>query len=114
MVGQIDGLWTAEFGSLSGWTSGGIVVLDKGRLFGGGDHYYCLGRYTTHGRVFAGDARCSHFHGPVFTVFGDTLSDFHLGFRGRWLDDLIDGEMHRTESPGTTLPFRLMWRAGLP
>ena len=111
---EVDGLWTAEFGSQSGWTSGGVMVLEKSRLVAGGDRYYCIGSYEMHGRVFTGQGRCLHFHGPSLNVFGNSSPDYHLVFKGRWVDDFIDGGMHQPDLPGQKLPFRLVWRSRLP
>src|SRR5689334_14245851 len=96
---NVEGLWTAEIKSLDGWTNGGVVVLDKGRMFGGGEHFYVVGRYDLHDRVFTGDAHCSHFNGPSVNAFGDTSPDFRLTLRGRWVSDFIEGEMHRPDRP---------------
>ena len=111
---SVDGLWTAEFGTVNGWTSGGILILDKGRLFGGGDRYYCVGFFKLHEKRFSGEIMCHHFHGPTVDAFNTTLSDFNLSFRGRLMSDFIDGQMHHSDLPGQTLPFRLVWRATLP
>ena len=40
----LDALWTAEFQVVGGWTNGGVVILEKGRLFGGDGQYYYVGR----------------------------------------------------------------------
>jgi hypothetical protein len=111
---SVDGLWSAEFGTLNGWTNGGVIMLDKGRLLGGGEHYYCVGRFDLRGHVFTAEARCSHFHGPTMNAFGHTLPIFYLTVKGRLVGDFIDGEMHQSDQPGQKLPFRLVWRAGLP
>lgn len=111
---RVDGLWSAEFNTVNGWASGGVVILDRGRLLGGGDHYYCVGHFDLRGHVFAGEARCSHFHGPTVNAFGNTLPLFHVTIKGRLVGDFIDGEMHQSDQPGQVLPFRLVWRAELP
>lgn len=110
---DVEGLWTAEFGSSNGWTRGGIAVLAKGRFLGGGEQYYIEGRYGVHGGILEGNARCSHFHGPVANIFGDTTPDFHVTFKGRVLTDLVEGHLYRPDQPGLTLPFRLARRASL-
>jgi len=35
----MDGLWTAEFGSSTGSFSGGVVVFQSGKIFGGDATY---------------------------------------------------------------------------
>jgi hypothetical protein len=110
----IEGLWTFEALSADGWPVGGAVVLIGGRLLGGGNRYYYVGSYRErdHGRVFEGEARLFHFHGPTVDAFGSTSPDFRVPFRGHRLSDLIEGEAYRPESPQLRRAFRLCWRAG--
>jgi hypothetical protein len=113
-MNSVDGLWTAEFGTANGWTSGGVLVFDQGRLFGGGDRYYCVGHFGMHRNIFSGELWCHHFHGPSMDAFNTTFPEFRLSLRGRLTSDFIDGQMHHSDRPGQTLPFRLIRRAALP
>jgi hypothetical protein len=114
---RMEGLWTVEVDSVSGWSLGGVLVFEAGRILGGGDRYYCLGHYEEHGDKVRGEARCFHFHGPVFNAFGGTLLDFRITFSGRHAGEVFEGKVHSDHpatNPEMKLPFRLFWRADLP
>jgi hypothetical protein len=112
-MAQIEGLWTIEIEPISGWSKGGIVVFQAGRILGGGDHYYCVGHYDERGTKVSGTARFFHFHGAAFNAFDDTSPDFRIAFSGSRHEENLAGEIHRADRPETKLPFRLIWRAEL-
>jgi hypothetical protein len=113
-VQSIDGLWTVEGLSLESGTSGGVLVLCRGQVLGGGDRYYCVGSFKRNGAIVEIDARVYHFHGAVHSRVAGTKPDFHIHFRGRLLTEVIEGQVHRADDRDVKLPFQLVWRAPLP
>jgi len=112
---SLDVLWTAEFQVVSGWTNGGVVVLEKGRLFGGDGQYYYAGRLALNpqdGTSLSGHLKVVHYHGERTTAFGDVGPAFNLEIQGTLLSPTaISGVMKR---PGfATLAFRLVRREEL-
>jgi hypothetical protein len=106
---SVDGLWTVEGTS----ADGGILVLCRGRVLGGGNRYYAVGTYTLRGGTIEIEARAYHFHGPAHSPLAGTRPDFHLHFRGQVLTELIEGHVDRTEDRAVRVPFKLIWRAPL-
>ena len=112
-MSQIEGLWTAEIGSLGGWSVGGCRDIRTRAFVWRRDQHYFVGRYELKGRVLTAEARSFHFHGPALNAFGDIAPDFRIAIKGRLVADFIDGEIERIDPPGATLPFRLIWRSAL-
>ena len=107
-----EGLWSVEYVAADGWEHGGILVLANGRLAGGGEQYFCVGRYHATKHTFSGEATFTHYHGPTQNAFGTSAPFFRLSLKGRIVaDNLIQGEAHEPERAGQQLPFRLVWRA---
>ena len=112
---SLDVLWTAEFQVVSGWTNGGVVVLEKGRLFGGDGQYYYAGRPSLNPQdktSLSGHLKVVHYHGERTTAFGDVGPAFNLEIQGTLLSPTaISGVMKR---PGfATLAVRLARREEL-
>ena len=111
----LDALWTAEFQVRGGWTNGGVVVLENGRLFGGDGQYYYAGRLSlSHDdeQSLSGHLKVVHYHGDRTTAFGDAGPMFSLDVQGTVLSPkAISGVLKR---PGFgTLAFRLTKREEL-
>ena len=111
----LDALWTAEFQVVGGWTNGGVVVLEKGRIFGGDGQYYYLGRLSLNPQdetSVAGHLKVVHYHGERMTAFGDAGPVFSLEIQGTVLSPTaISGILKR---PGFgALAFRLARREEL-
>ena len=96
---SLDALWTAEFQVVSGWTNGGVVVLEKGRLFGGDGQYYYAGRLSLNPQdktSLSGHLKVVHYHGERTTAFGDVGPAFNLEIQG---DPAVpDGDLRRDEA----------------
>jgi len=110
----LDALWTAEFQVTGGWTNGGVVVLERGRLFGGDGQYYYAGRLSLNpdGTSVSGHLKVVHYHGDRTTAFGDAGPVFSLDVQGTVLSPAaISGVLKR---PGFgNLAFRLARREDL-
>ena len=108
---EMDGLWTAEFGTASGVANGGVLVIASERIFGGDSGYYYSGTYAIAGDTLTGELSATHYYGPRVTAFGDSVLTFTIQFTGKanQARDLIDGFAER---PGVgRVRFRLTRRA---
>ena len=110
----LDALWTAEFQVTGGWTNGGVVILENGRLFGGDGQYYYAGRLSLDpdSKSVSGHVKVVHYHGDRTTAFGDAGPEFSLDLQGTVLSHkAISGVLKR---PGyINLAFRLARREDL-
>jgi len=111
-MNDAEGLWTIEGETMMGSSGAGIIVLNDGRMLGGGAKFFWVGGYSIDNRKFIADARCFHFHGPATSAFGDSAPDFRLKMRGTCSGDRIDGDVERSDLAGRKLRFQMIRRAG--
>lgn len=107
---SLEGLWTSEFYGLHGWENTGVLVLRNGHVLGGGRHHYSTGTYTTSGSYVSLSLEIN-YHGKPRVLFGSSEKRVSLGFEGEQRDRIIEGNVHRADSPRQTLLFRLTKRA---
>lgn len=74
-MSEIDGLWTAEGATPEGWPTSGILMFVRGQVFGGGNRYYCLGRYRLQGQRIEIEAHTYHYHGSNQTHLAEPPND---------------------------------------
>ena len=111
---SIDALWTIAFEALTrGWTNGGVVVLDAGRLYGGNSQYYYLGRYTLEGARIDAEIRAIHYAGPAFTAFGGNALSYELRVEGMLFGRRISGEIYQPAAPAERLKALMVRREAL-
>jgi len=110
---DMEGLWTAEFGTASGFINGGVVMLQAGRIFVGDSGYYYVGKYSMDGETLTGELGANHYYGPRTTAFGDSTATFTVELTGKLntTSDQIDGVLVR-QGIGQ-VHFRLTKRATL-
>ena len=108
-----EALWTVEFETASGWTNGGVVVLETGRVYGGDSHYYYVGKYS-YGQPIVAEVRVTHYHGQPGTAWGDAATSFNVVLRGTIAADRkqIDGIIERQGFPSPR--FRMVKKELLP
>ena len=107
-----DGIWSIQIGSDLGWQTLGVLVLDNGRVLGGGDRGYSRGTYeATEGKL----SMSLHvdFYRTPRPLFGVRDKAFDLHVEGERMQDTVTGEAERPDMPGLSLPIRLTWRAPL-
>jgi hypothetical protein len=110
-----EALWTIEFQTASGWTNGGVVVLETSKVFGGDSQYYYVGKYGFSGSAgMVAEVHVTHYSGAVGTAWGDAAQIFDVILRGTVSADgkRIDGTMERTGLPSPR--FRMTRRELLP
>ena len=110
---SLEGLWTSQIYGLFGWENTGVLILTNGQAMGGGNNHYSIGSY--------GEAENSveislqiEYHGTPKTVFGAAENQLTVVLEGKHDDNMIEGEVCRTDKPELSLPFRLIRRADLP
>lgn len=109
---SIEGLWTAEIYGLHGWENIGVVVLESGRVLGGGRHHFSTGTY----KVSDGEIKLSvviEYHGKPRTLFGSSKKKISMDYTGRRKGDTIEGIVCRPKNSKQTLMFRLAKRADI-
>jgi len=107
-----NSLWTIQFDTAGEWRSGGVVIFDAGRVFGGDNHYYYVGRYTEDNNLIRGEARVVHFSGPLATGFGNS-PDFVVVIEARRAGEVITGTIHKPGTDTARLSLRCVRRDGV-
>jgi len=107
---EIEGLWTVEVETMSGWNGSGVMVFHQGRVLGGSMHFFIVGSYTVRDQKLEAEVRCLHYYGQVQNAFGDSSPDFRVTLSGRCHGEDIVGKVHRTDRP--ELRLRMTRRAG--
>lgn len=85
-IPNIDGLWTAEFGSTTGIFGGGVAVFRDGEVLGGDSTYYYIGKYTLNGNALEAVLKISPFIQGAQSVFGTVGQEFVLKLTGSLSD----------------------------
>jgi hypothetical protein len=74
----MDGLWSVTFSGRGG-TGSGVVVFDKGRVFGGDSYFYWTGTYSIqNSKVEATIDAASHSGAAAGTILGTVAQRFSL------------------------------------
>ena len=106
----IDGIWTSELYGPFGWESGGIFVIERGRVIGGDSRHYSLGTCVLSGT----DVRAEllvYYYGQVSDA---AREEFTTEIVGTLADGVIDGTVQRPDTPRFELQIRLTKRMDLP
>lgn len=110
---SIDGIWTSEIMGLFGWETTGILVLENGRVIGGGNLHFSVGSYE----ISSNEVHLSlsvEFHGKPRTMFGAADKNLSIEIKGKVNDGVIEGSAYRMDKPGQNIAYRLMRRADIP
>jgi hypothetical protein len=84
---QLDGLWTAEFGSSVGVSGGGVAVFQDGRVLGGDNAYLYVGSFKSSGTKFSATLQVSPFIDGVESVFRTIGKNLTLELTGELTSD---------------------------
>ncbi len=106
----IDGIWTSELYGPFGWESGGIFVIERGRVIGGDSRHYALGTCVLSGKEVRAELLV-YCYGPVS---GQAREEFTNEIVGTLADGVIDGTVQRSDTPRFELQIRLTKRMDLP
>lgn len=110
---KIEGVWTAEVYGPFGWENIGIMVLEKGRIIGGGNRHYSAGSYALDGKDFKAKIDVTYY-GPPRTLFGETAEEFCNVIKGKLSKDVIEATIKRPDKSHYDLRVRLTRRMDVP
>jgi hypothetical protein len=110
MEQEMDGLWTAEFGSTTGTFAGGVAVFQGGRILGGDSTYFYIGSYTIKGQQFEATLKSSPFVEGARSVFNTTGQDLTLHLSGSLSGDQALAQGSAKEVPALKFAVRLTKR----
>ncbi len=117
---RVEGLWIVYAGEVyrpdfrPGGAAAGLVVLDRGRLYGGDGNYYWVGRYEARGNALTARASTHHYSGSNRTPFGFATSGLEVEVQGsRVQPDVIAGVVRSPAAP-SSLPIIMVKKQGLP
>jgi hypothetical protein len=110
---MVDGFWVAQVQALQG-VGGGVVVLTKGRIFGGDTSFYYIGSYTLEGAVLRARVTVRKFLAEAVSIFG-IEGDYELDLTGTVQGDVIEGKAVLADTRAVAgLVVRLTKRGELP
>jgi hypothetical protein len=78
----MDGLWTAEFGSSTGISGGGVAIFRDGLIWGGDATYYYTGSYTVAGKEFKASLTIFPYIEGAESVFGTIGKELTIDLQG--------------------------------
>jgi T3SS negative regulator,GrlR len=108
----MEGLWTAEFGSSTGISGGGVAVFREGKVWGGDATYYYIGDYALSGKAFKATLRISPFIEGAQSVFNTAGKDLTLELEGTLTSEGQAIAQGRPKGmPGLTFGAKLTKRA---
>ena len=110
---SIDGIWTGEMYGPYGWENSGAYVLEHGRILGGNNRHYSIGRYRVSDDIYTAEILV-HYYGPPRTIFGEALEEFEIKVTGRLKEGVIDAHVERLDRPQFSTPYRMTRRMDLP
>jgi len=108
---NMEGFWTAEFGSSSGIFGGGAVVFREGKIVGGDSTYYYTGEYSVSGNTFKATLKISPFIEGAESVFKTVGRDLTLDLEGSLTPDgRLIAQGRPREMPGLNFGAKLTKR----
>ncbi len=113
MAKSVDGIWAVELYSAFGWESIGVLILEDGRVLGGGRNHMSVGEYTLDGRKLEIRVDQDYFGEPR-TLFGEKRRQFSVGFVGKVKKSEITGTVSQPGKKVIPLQFRMTKRLELP
>lgn len=108
---MLDGLWILQI-QPPPVTSGGVVVLINGKIFGGDNGFTWVGTYTVIDRLIKGRVHVHNFDPDIKSVLG-VPGDYDMHISGNVLGDTITGTAMIANQPQHSLAIRLDKRANL-
>lgn len=109
----VDGIWTGEVLGPYGWENSGVYILEDGRIIGGSARHYSAGTYSVENGEYKAEVAV-HYYGPPRAIFGEKKEQFEIRVKGKVLDDVIDGEIARTDKSKSYVGYRMTKRMDIP
>jgi hypothetical protein len=118
---NVEGLWcfqTASVDEPEKFETGGVVVLETGRVLGGDSALAYVGDYQVDGPNITGVVR-SYQWNPAYeveNVFGMKSPDidYKVDLQGQCIGDLIIGHISPQGHPELALPIQMLLMSRLP
>nr|WP_320146662.1 GrlR family regulatory protein [uncultured Anaeromusa sp.] len=111
---MLEGLWSVEFETATGYDGAGVVVFETTKIFGGSDNYYYLGNYQVErdGKIKI-ETEIIHYAGAKTSIFGK-LDRYVVLWEGylSGKTSVFKGCLH--DDPLNKVNIRLIKRAELP
>lgn len=108
---MLDGFWILRIETPQ-FTSGGVCLFMKGKVFGGDNGFAWTGTYAGDDRLVKARVRVHHFDTAVPSVLG-LSGDYDMHFSGNIEGGTISGTAMIANQPQHSLPIRLTKRADL-
>ena len=108
---MVDGFWILQV-QIPEFSSGGVAVFIKGKVFGGDNGFTWVGTYEGDDRLVKARVNVHNFDPAIQSVFG-IAGDYELHFSGNVQGDVIMGTAMLANQPQKTLGIRLTKRANL-
>lgn len=108
---MLDGLWAVQV-QRPEFTSGGVAVFIKGKVFGGDNGFTWIGTYEGNEKLLKAQVLVHNFDPSIQSVFGMT-GDYELYFSGNIQGDTITGTAMLANQPQKSLAIQLTKRSGL-
>ncbi len=110
---MFQGFWIVQFAGMEG-KGGGVVVLIKGKIFGGDSAYTYIGSYQEENESITATVKVQNFDplmGNVLGIKGDFTLQLQMKSEGK---DILRGQASTSAAPGFGLKAKLTRSAMLP
>jgi hypothetical protein len=108
---MVEGFWILRI-ETSQFTTGGVCIFLKGKIFGGDNGFTWVGTYSGDDRLIKGRVHVHNFDPTVQNVLS-IPGDYDMHFSGNVTGDEITGTVMVGGQPQHSLPVRLTRRANL-
>ena len=108
---MVEGFWIIQIQTPQ-FTSGGVVVFIKGKVFGGDNGFTWVGTYETDDRLLKARVAVHNFDPAIQSALG-IPGDYEMHFSGDLQGDTIVGTAMLGNQPQKSLGIRLTKRANL-
>lgn len=108
---MVEGFWILQIQTPQ-FTSGGVVVFIRGKIFGGDNGFTWVGTYETDDRLLKARVSVHNFDSDIQSVLG-IAGDYEMHFSGNVQGEIIVGTAMLANQPQKSLGIRLTKRANL-
>jgi hypothetical protein len=99
---MLEAVWSVDFISnerrAESGIAGGVILLEKGRMFGADSNYFYLGTYETREGKISAQVNIKNFTGITSLIFGEGLPEFSVQAEGTISDDSFVIQGHLIEN----------------
>lgn len=105
---KIEGLWTAKFGIAEQYINAGVVVLEKGKLYGGDSQYLYTGVFEVlNEEDVVSNIMVEHYHGQVHTAFNTSENRFTVSMFAKLQGNVVQGLLYKNSPPQSEIQIML-------